>query len=89
MIGKKKSIRDYTDAELKAMTNRLNLENNFREALKRNVEVSKGHKFVSHIGKQIVVPALTNASKNALEKYLNEALTKSNTSQNNKKKKRK
>lgn len=68
----KKSIKDYSNEELNAMTNRLNAENNYREALKRNR--SAGEKFINHIGTKILLPAVTNVAKNRVEKYLNQVL---------------
>lgn len=88
LIRKKKSFRDYSNAELKAMTNRLNLENNFKDALKRNTEISKGEKFVTHIAKQIVIPAVTNTARDKLDDYLHKALDVPNTSKKKKKKRK-
>lgn len=65
------------------MTNRLNLESNYYEALKRRTNISAGSKFVSHISKQILLPVATDITKNRLKKYVNEKLNE--IEKNNKK----
>ena len=77
-----KTSREMTNDELKEKTNRLNLENNYDIAIStynRNhpQQVSMGKKFVDKVIKDVVVPAATEAGKNAVRKYLDDVLEKS------------
>lgn len=56
------------------MTERLNLEANFREAVNRNVQQSKGEKFVKYMGTKILLPAATDVAKGRVKKYMNKLL---------------
>ena len=56
------------------MTERLNLEANFREAVNKNVQQSKGEKFVKYMSDKILLPAATNVTKRRVEKYMNKLL---------------
>ena len=56
------------------MTERLNLEANFREAVNKNVQQSKGEKFVKYMSDKILLPAATNVTKRRIEKYMNKLL---------------
>lgn len=56
------------------MTERLNLEANFREALNKNTQQSKGEKFVKYIGDKILLPAATTVAKGRVQKYMNKLL---------------
>lgn len=56
------------------MTERLNLEANFREAVNRNIQQSKGEKFVKYMGDKILLPAATNVAKGRVQKYMNKLL---------------
>lgn len=73
-VTKKKSIRDYSNSELVAMTNRLNLESNYMDAVKRHQTISKGQKFVNYVGSKILLPAVTDVAKNRAKKYMNKMI---------------
>lgn len=63
----KKSVKNMTDAELNAAINRARLEQQYKQY--NPEEVSRGKKFVSTIGNDVLKPALINAGKNALQGY--------------------
>lgn len=60
----KKRIKDMSDDEIKERINRL--ENEKRLAGLKNDTASKGEKFVSTVGKQVVAPAAIDAGKRLL-----------------------
>lgn len=62
--NKKKSIRDMSDDEIKNKINRL--ENEKRLAGLQADTASKGEKFVSTVGKQVIAPAAIDAGKRLL-----------------------
>lgn len=79
---KQKSVENMTDAELKKATNRLALEDAYYQKQK-NIAVSKaeikkntpeqkslGKKFTEKLMNDVIVPAVTNAGKDYVEKYL-------------------
>lgn len=87
-IHKKKNVDTMSDAELKEKTNRLNLENNYINAINsyNNLnpkQVSRGQKLVKKIMDDIVVPSATEVGKKAVKNYLEKAM---NDAINNKKK---
>ncbi|MBO5887474.1 MAG: hypothetical protein J6Q60_05585 [Bacteroidaceae bacterium] len=68
-----KSIKDMSNAELKAFIDRVNLENNYRTALASTLppeKISKGKKFVEFALNKVLVPAVEDVSKNAAKKIL-------------------
>lgn len=72
---KSKSIKDMSDAELKAKTNRLTLEENYLSKQKRVADltpkhVSKGKQVANHVMNKVVTPAATDAGKKILSSYL-------------------
>lgn len=71
----KKSLKDLTDEELRSRINRLQMEKNYMDLNKQisamNPEkVSKGKKFIGYIGNRVIAPALTDAGKNLLTKFV-------------------
>ena len=75
----KKTIKDFSNEELKAMTDRMTVEKNFIDA-KRNLaavtpkQVNKGKEFAKNIFNDAIKPAAVNAGKAYLEKAIKEAL---------------
>ena len=75
----KKTIKDFSNEELKAMTDRMTVEKNFIDA-KRNLaavtpkQVNKGKEFAKNIFNDAIKPAAVNAGKAYLEKAMKEAL---------------
>lgn len=74
-----KSINDMSNDELIKVTNRLNAESNFITAVNKRdsfskKEVDKGKSFASRIKDDIVIPAVTNASRTQAERWLNKTL---------------
>ena len=73
----KKKVKDMSNKELIGYTKRLTLESNFmsaydrrekqKNARKPKPQQSKASKFVSRVASRVVIPALTDASKKALE----------------------
>lgn len=71
----KRTAKDMTDAELREKTNRLNLENNYNDAVRRMNElnpqqVSKGKKFTNKLMSEVVTPAVTDVSKQLVKSFL-------------------
>lgn len=72
---KSKPVKQMTDDELRARNNRLQMEKNYLD-LQRQINsltpqhVSAGKKVVQHLGKQVIVPAATNAGKTLLTSFL-------------------
>lgn len=76
-----KSVKDMSDAELKAAYNRLLTENNYRNELAKSLppqQVSKGRKFVDSVLNDVLAPAAKEVGKDVTKKILssivNEAL---------------
>lgn len=70
-----KSIRDMSNEELKARTNRMNLESDYLTAKSRlsNLtpkQISKGQAFVDHVSKNVISPSATEAGKRVLTDWL-------------------
>lgn len=65
---KKKNIKDMSDAELRDRMNRLQMEKQVR-GLENDLS-SKGEKFVSTVGKQVIAPAAIDAGKRLLTDVL-------------------
>ena len=67
-----------TDDELKAAVQRLNLEQQYRNLNPQKVSIGK--RFVNKVSKDILIPAATEVSKNAVKKvmdqFANQALDK-------------
>lgn len=64
-----------TNEELKEKTNRLRLENEYAREVNNYKslhpeKVSLGKRFVTHVGKNVIAPAVTEAGKNYLKDYL-------------------
>ena len=68
---KAKSINEMTDDEIRAKINRIQLENQLKSLTP--VQQTKGQKFVKMVS-DTAVPAIKNAAKDALEKYLKKKL---------------
>lgn len=73
--AKYKSRREMTDDELKTITNRLRIENDFARAMNDHntlypKKVSLGRRFANKVGKDVLLPAATEAGKNFLKNYL-------------------
>ena len=68
---KAKSISEMTDDEIRARINRIQLENQLKSLTP--VQQTKGQKFVKMVS-DTAVPAIKNAAKDALEKYLKKKL---------------
>ena len=68
---KAKSINEMTDDEIRARISRIQLENQLKSLTP--VQQTKGQKFVKMVS-DTAVPAIKNAAKDALEKYLKKKL---------------
>ena len=73
---KKKTISDLSDDELRARTNRLQMERNYLDLQKQisalnPPQVSAGKKFVQNVLGKVIVPAATEAGKRLLNDYVN------------------
>ena len=78
---KPKTAKEMTDEELRIKTNRLTLENNYdTQVLRMNQlhpqKISKGKAFVNKVTKDVLVPAMTEVSKNAVKNYLEDIVNK-------------
>ena len=68
---RKKNLSELSDEDLRAKTNRLQLEKNYLD-LERQVatlnpkRISLGKRLVKHIGGKVIAPAMTDAGKNLL-----------------------
>lgn len=79
---RKKSINELTDDELRAATNRMNLERDYHNAKKgldaanppKESREKRGQKFVSNLMNEVVAPAAKNAGKAWLEQTLKDRL---------------
>lgn len=68
---KRKSVKQMSNKELKEATNRLNLENNYKNAKAQNF--SKGKTIVGGILTAALIGAASEVSKNTISKGLNTA----------------
>lgn len=66
--GGVKSIKDMSDAELRAVVNRLQLERQYRDLTPQ--QVSKGKKFVDSVVGKVLAPAATEVGKEVAKKLL-------------------
>lgn len=71
----KRSVKDMSDAELRERTNRLNLENNYVDAVKRMndlnpKQISNGKKFTNKVMNEVISPAVTDVSKQLVKSFL-------------------
>lgn len=72
---KEKTVKEMSDDELKTKVNRLRNERDALD-LERQInsmtpkQVSTGKKFMSHVWKNVISPAATNAGRDFLEKYM-------------------
>lgn len=78
-LYKRKNSKKMSDNELREKTNRLNLENNYNQAINRYNElnpkkVSKGRAFVNKVTKDILIPAVTETAKERVKAMLKESL---------------
>jgi hypothetical protein len=64
----RKSIKDMSDAELRAVVSRLQLEQQYRSLTPQ--QTSKGKKFVDSVLNNVLAPAATEVGKNAAKKIL-------------------
>ena len=70
---KTKTISEMSDDEIRAKINRIQLENQLK--LLQPKQVSKGEKFAKALS-DVALPALKNAARDSLEKYLKKTLDK-------------
>lgn len=73
---KKKTVSDLSDDELRARTNRLQMERNYFDLQKQvsalnPPQVSAGKKFVQNVLGKVIAPAATEAGKRLLTDYVN------------------
>ena len=73
--SKPKSVKEMTDAELREKTNRMNLENNYMDAMKRMndlnpKQVSKGKAFVDKLKSDVIEPAVTDVGRQLFKSFL-------------------
>lgn len=74
--GSKKSVTNMTDDELRNHVNRLQMERQYLD-LERQIsaytpqQISRGKKFMKSMEKDVITPALKDAGKNLLTKFLN------------------
>lgn len=73
---KKKTISDLSDDEIRARTNRLQMEKNYLDLQKQisafnPPQVSAGKKFVQNVLDKVITPAATEAGKRLLTDYMN------------------
>lgn len=73
--NRKKTVKEMTNEELREKTNRMRLENDYvRESANMAAlnpeKVSAGRRFVTHVGKNIISPAATEAGKRLLTDWL-------------------
>lgn len=69
--GPSKSIKDMSDAELRAIVNRMQLEQQYRSLAPQ--QVSKGKKFVDSVLNNVVAPAAKEVGKNVAKSLLTKA----------------
>lgn len=72
---KKKTIKEMTNEELREKTTRMRLENDYvRESTNmanlNPQKVSLGRRFITHVGKNVISPAATEAGKRLLTDWL-------------------
>ena len=67
----RKSIKDMSDAELRAVVNRMQLEQQYRSLAPQ--QVSKGKKFVDSVLNNVVAPAAKEVGKNVAKSLLTKA----------------
>lgn len=82
--SKKKSVSEMSDEELRNAVNRLQLEQRYRDLNPKHV--SAGQKFVNKVLKEVVIPAATEVSRNALKEAMSNALKSATASAIKKKK---
>lgn len=70
---KTKSISEMSDDEIRAKINRIQLENQLKSLQPK--QISKGEKFAKALS-DVALPALKNAARDSLEKYLKKTLNK-------------
>lgn len=73
--SKNKSIKEMSNQELQERANRLNLENNYINAKNTSArlnpqKVSLGKRIISHLGKNVILPAATESGKKILTDWL-------------------
>lgn len=76
----KKKISEMTDDELKAKVARLQLEKQALDLDKQVAalnpkKVSRGQKFVQHVGGKVIGPAATEAARSSMTKYLTKTMS--------------
>lgn len=79
-----KSIKDMSDAELRAVVNRLQLEQQYRNLTPQ--QVSKGKKFVDSVVGKVLAPAAQEVGKEVAKKLLTEVANAALDSDKKKKK---
>lgn len=72
--NKSKKLEDMSDAELRAVVNRLQLEQQYKKLNPK--KVSLGEKFVSKVGKEVIVPAVIEVSRNNFRDQLDKEVKK-------------
>lgn len=66
--AKKKPISEMSDEELRRRVQRLQLEQQYRQLSPQ--KISAGRAFINVVGKQVFIPATTNASRQLLNEWL-------------------
>lgn len=71
----KKTFRDLSDDELAKRTARLKAEKDYLEVSSKVAEmapkhISTGQKIIDHLGKNVILPAATDAGKDLLKRWL-------------------
>lgn len=70
----RKKVSEMTDEELNKAVRRLQLEQQYRQL--NPEKVSAGQKFVNKVMKDVVVPAATTVARNAVQKVMQDAVSK-------------
>lgn len=70
----RKKVSEMTDEELNKAVRRLQLEQQYRQL--NPEKVSAGQKFVNKVMKDVVVPAATTIARNAVQKVMQDAVSK-------------
>lgn len=74
----KSTVKDLSDQDLQRIVNRLNLEQRYAQL--NPPTVSKGKKFVSHVWDKILVPSITEATKDVAKDKFKDFMSKEVTS---------
>ena len=70
----RKKVSEMTDDELNRAVRRLQLEQQYRQL--NPEKVSAGQKFVNKVAKDVIIPAATTVARNAVQKVMQDAVSK-------------